>query len=148
MQDIYYFINQNVMLCAAWLGVLVLLILVDLKERLYGPKGLATTELTNLINQHDALVIDLRSSSDYSKGHITKAESFGASELRDSATLLKSVESKLKSKTDKPVVLVCKDGISSKQQAFKLKSKGLAKVSYLNGGMNMWKSEGLPTVTS
>jgi rhodanese-related sulfurtransferase len=142
MQDVLYFINQNLLLCVAWLLVLILLMAVLIKEKLYGPKGLSTTQVTKFLNQEDAILIDLRHNSDYSKGHITGAENFGSSELKDTAVLFKRLEAR----KNKPIILVCKDGLNSKQQAFKLKSKGIDTVSYLYGGMAAWQSEGLPTI--
>lgn len=143
-QDILYFVNHNLLLCLGWLLVLILLIAVVIRERLYGPKPLSTTQVTKLINQEDAILIDLRLSSEYSKGHITNAESFGSSELKDTAVLFKRLEAN----KNKPIILICKDGLNSKQQAFKLKTKGLTTVSYLHGGMATWQAEGLPTIAN
>lgn len=143
MQDILFFINNNLLLCVAWFTVLLLLLAVEIRERVAGPKALSVLGLTTLINNEQAVLIDLRPESDFNIGHICQAISFALSNVNDNNVLYK----KLESSKDKFIILVCKDGIQSKQQAFKLKNKGLEKIGYLNGGMLTWKSEGLPTVS-
>lgn len=143
MQDILFFINNNLLLCLSWLTVLLLLIAVEIRERVVGPKAFSVFELTKLLNDEQAVLVDLRSDNEYSSGHISQAQSFALSSVNDHSVLHKKYEGS----KDKFIILVCKDGISSKQQAFKLQNKGLEKIGYLNGGMLTWKSEGLPTVS-
>lgn len=143
MQDVIYFVNNNLLLCTAWISVLVLLILVEIKERKFGPVSLGITQLTSLINNEDATVIDIRANSEFNGGHITQAEHFNFSSVNDADVLYKRLEAK----KDQPIILVCKDGMQSKQLAFKLQGKGLTKISFLNGGMATWRSEGMPTVS-
>lgn len=144
MQDVVFFINKNLILCLAWATVLLLLIAVEIKERLTGPKSLDVSELTKLLNSGEAVLVDLRADSEFNAGHISQAENIALSAVNDHNVIYRKIE---KDK-DKFILLVCKDGIQSKQQGFKLKSKGLEKVGYLNGGMVTWKNEGLPTITS
>lgn len=142
MQDIIFFVNHNLLLCIAWLTVLLLLVAVEIKERVSGPANLSIADLTRLVNSGDSLLVDLRSDSEFNNGHISQAESFALSSVNDNNVLFR----KLEANKDKFIILVCKDGLQSKQQAFKLKSKGFEKTGYLNGGMQSWKNEGLPTI--
>lgn len=147
MQDVIFFIKQNLLVCGAWLAVLTLLLIIELRERIFGPKSLSSSQLIMELNQNNAVLLDLRASADYSKGHITQAENFNITNINDTAVLLKRIESKLDNK-QRPLILVCKDGLKSKSEAFKLKSNGLTNVSYLYGGMTTWETDGLPTVTN
>lgn len=142
MQDVMFFINNNLVLCIAWVAILLLLVLVEIKERRFGPNSLAINDLTRLVNQENAVLIDIREAGDYNTGHISNAENFVPSKINDTNVLIKRLESK----KDLPIILVCKDGIQSKQLAFKLKSSGIEKINFLNGGMTTWKSEGMPTI--
>lgn len=144
MQDVIYFVNHNLLLVLAWVGVLVLLFGLEIKIRKFGPKRLSADDLVNLINHHDALVFDLRPSLDFNKGHIGQSQHFHLSEIHDTNVLLKKIEPG----KDRPVVLVCKDGVKSSQEAFKLKKHSVGQVAYLNGGVTAWLSEGLPMVSS
>lgn len=143
MQDVIYFVHQNLFLTLAWVGTLALFIGLEIKIRKFGPARLTTADLVELINRKDALVFDLRPSTDFNKGHIGQSENFHLSEIHDTNVLLK----KLEASKDRPVVLVCKDGMKSSQEAFKLKKNNIRQVGYLNGGVTAWMSEGLPTVS-
>ncbi|MBP9721925.1 MAG: rhodanese-like domain-containing protein [Gammaproteobacteria bacterium] len=145
MQDLLYFFNHNLLLVLAWLGVFICLIALQIRIKFYGPEPLSTSSLVQLVNYEEALLYDLRPATEYSKGHISQAKNYQFSSINDSNLLVKKITSELKSK-DKPVILVCKDGIKSNQEAFKLKSAGLKKVGYLKGGMQSWQAESLPTV--
>jgi len=144
MQDVVYFVNQNLLLVLAWVGALFLLFGLEIKIRKFGPKKLSADDLVELINRQDALVFDLRTGADFNKGHIGQAQNFHLTEIHDTNVLLK----KLEPSKDRPVVLVCKDGIKSSQEAFKLKKNNVKQVAYLNGGVTAWLSEGLPMVSS
>lgn len=145
MQDFIYFINHNLLLVIAWCGVFACLIALQIRIKFYGPEQLSTSSLVQLVNYDDALLYDLRSAAEYSKGHISQAKNYQFSSINDSNLLVKKITSELKS-TQKPVILVCKDGMKSNQEAFKLITAGLKKVGYLKGGMQSWQAESLPTV--
>lgn len=147
MSDFIYFVNNNLLLCVAWVAVALSLLLVYLKESLHGAKQLSVVDMTQMMNQQDAVVYDLRGSTEYNQGHITQAVNFNFSDVNNLLVLQKKIEEMLKSDSEKPVILVCKDGLQSKQQAYKLKTKGIKNICYLNGGMASWTSEGLPTIS-
>lgn len=147
MQDIIFFINNNLLLSSAWIMVLAILIAIELKSKLYGPKKLECAELTNLVNKQDALLYDIRARSDYSKGHISGAINFELSDLNNAEVFIQKITKDLK-KQDKPVILVCKDSMQSSKLAAKLKSSGIINISFLSGGMNAWMHESLPVITS
>ncbi len=148
MQDIIYFINHNLLLSTSWLAVLLALIALEIRIKVYGPKRLSTTSLVELINQQDAILYDLRSTSEFNKGHISQALNYAFSDINNTNLLLSKINTELKNNNNRPVVLVCKDGIKSGQEAFKLKSSGIKNIGYLQGGMQVWQSESLPTVSN
>lgn len=148
MQDIIYFINHNLLLSISWLAVLFALIALEIRIKVYGPMRLSTTSLVELINQQNAILYDLRPTNEFNKGHISQALNYAFSDINNTNLLLSKINTELKNNNNRPVVLVCKEGIKSSQEAFKLKSGGIKNIGYLQGGMQIWQSESLPTVSS
>ena len=137
MQDLVYFFNHNLLLCLTWILVLLMLIGLEVKIRWYGPKKLSTAELVQWVNNQNAVLYDIRPRTDFEQGHISQAINTPQDDFVKTARLV----------VDKPVIIVCKDGIKSSQEAFKLKNTSHNKeIGYLNGGVLTWQSEGLPTI--
>jgi len=140
MQDLIFFISHNLLLVAAWFIVVFLLIAFEIRTRIFGPKKLSTAELVQLVNHNDAKLYDIRSHAEFEKGHISQAVNIKTTEIERE---LKSAKN-----DNQSVIIVCKDGIQSSQEAFRLKSTKIIKeVGYLQGGILTWESEKLPTVT-
>lgn len=135
MQDIIYFINQNLLLSSSWLVIVILLILLEIKVKFFGPKQLSTAELVQWINHSDAIMYDIRPKIDYDSGHISQALSAQDADLKLTDAQMA-----------RPIIIVCKDGVRSSQQAFKLKNKSQNEIGYLKGGLLSWQAEGLPIV--
>jgi rhodanese-related sulfurtransferase len=147
MQDVVYFINHNLFLTAAWVIVIVLLAVIELRSKIYGPKRLATTELIQWLNQSNAILYDLRAAADFNKGHIAQSINYPFSDINNLNLLLKKIAHEQKDQ-GRPVILVCKDGTKSHKEGFNLKNNSIKEVGYLQGGMMTWQSENLPTVSS
>ncbi len=96
-----------------------------------------TLEATQLINRSDALVIDLRATEDYAKGHILGARNIPLADLERRAGELD------KHKT-KPLILHCADGNRAGGGVATLRGKGFDSVHNLAGGYAAWRDAGLP----
>ena len=92
-----------------------------------------------LIN-NDAVVIDIRSSEAFAKGHIVSARSVPFDEIRGHMDKLARFKSK-------PVIAVCDSGITSNKAVNWLRNAGFENVYGLKGGMAAWGQAGLPVVT-
>ena len=92
------------------------------------------------IEQTGVQVLDVRSGAEYSEGHIKDAENINV----DSPEFMNVA--RLKLSKDKPVYVYCRGGRRSLEAADILVNNGF-KVVNLDGGLNNWKSEGLPVVT-
>ena len=95
--------------------------------------------LIQLINKDDAVVIDLRDSSEFSNGHIAGAMNIPFTSLEKRIREI----SKFK---EKPIVLVCKMGQNSSAAGKKLIALGCQDIRRLSGGMMEWTSSNLPVV--
>lgn len=106
---------------------------------LRGPGGnsLSTTQATLLINRENALVIDISEAGEYENGHLPDARNIPSAQLADRAAEFEKYK-------DAPVIIACQTGLRSASACKKLKSLGFAKVYSLDGGIDAWRSAGLP----
>jgi rhodanese-related sulfurtransferase len=91
-----------------------------------------------LINQKDAVVIDVREPGEFAQTHILNARNVPLGEL---AARLKDLE-RFK---EKPVIVACATGNRSGSAAAILRKHGFANVVNLAGGIAAWQQAGLPT---
>ena len=118
--------------------IVFILILVNEVQFLRKKGKEASPEIVvNLINNDNAVVVDLRDAEHFRKGHIIDA-------------ILATPESfetdKMKRYKEKPVVLVCDKGLKSSPLAIKLRGLGIKNPIVLSGGMAAWQTAQLPTV--
>lgn len=116
-----------------------LLFLLMNHERRRGGPNVSPAQLTALINQHDAVVIDLRETAEFRQGHIVESISVPMPKLAERIAGLEPHR-------DKPVVLVCKHGHSTADAAKTLRQHGFTRVFKLGGGITEWQNQQLPLV--
>lgn len=102
-----------------------------------GGNRLSTLQATQLINQRDAVVLDIRDQADFARGHIANAKNLPSKVLDER----KAEIDKLK---DTPVIVSCDTGMRAGASAEKLKALGIKEVFILQGGLNAWREAGLP----
>ena len=102
-----------------------------------GGARVSTLQATQLINQKDAVVIDIREQAEYSRGHISNAKSFPVKVLDERRTEIEKFKSQ-------PVIVSCDTGQRAGAAADKLRALGLGEVYVLTGGLNAWREAGLP----
>lgn len=138
MQQLVEFIGNHPYLATIWAVLFSLLIYSFVAGALSPLKELTTHQVTRLINREDALVLDIRTSGDYKKGHI-----LGAKQIPSEA-VAKADFNKLEKYKHKPIIVVCAMGMTAKKTGTQLLKAGFDSVSVLKGGMSTWQSEGLP----
>lgn len=134
--DFFQFIGENWLLVTALLTCVTLLVLHESSK---GAKGLSTQQLTNAVNQQNAVVVDIRSREDFQEGHITDAINIPSAELADQL-------SQLEKHKNNPIILVCGMGHATGSAAKTLEENGFLDVSKLLGGMAEWRASKLPVV--
>lgn len=105
-------------------------------DKLAGFKGVNTDEATRLYND-DAFVLDVRTAAEYKDGFIGNA-------VNVSVTDLPSTMSKLPADKEAPILVYCLSGGRSARAAGQMAKAGYTQVHNLSGGINAWKSAGLP----
>ncbi len=86
----------------------------------------------------EALILDVRTQAEFSSGHVPGALNISHDEL--AARL-----SELDSETDRPVVVYCRSGRRAAMASSVLLDAGYTNVFHLEGDMNAWQANGLPT---
>jgi rhodanese-related sulfurtransferase len=102
-----------------------------------GGKGISVPEATLLINREDALVLDVRETSEWSTGHIANARHVALGQLAKHMSELEKYK-------DKPVIVCCASGNRSSTACGTLKRAGFERVFSLSGGIGAWTGAGLP----
>jgi rhodanese-related sulfurtransferase len=139
LAELRAFAGGHPYLSLALAGLTVALIYNELAGRLSGVQRIGPARLTALINRDNALVIDLRSSADFEKGHIAGAKNVQMSQFDPENKQLAPAKAL-------PVVLVCKAGESASAASKRLRKAGFSHVSVLEGGVQAWQAADLPLV--
>jgi len=133
--DVWKFAQDNVLLIAVAAASGGMLLWPIIRGGASG--GLGTLEATQLINREDAMVVDVRSPEEFSVGHIVNARNIPVADIE---SRLREIEKHKK----KPVIVMCERGSRAGRAANVLKAKGFEKVHVLAGGIEAWRSAGLP----
>ena len=98
------------------------------------------TEAIALINNQNAVVIDLRSMDDFNKGHIINSLNLLPTEIKNHNV------GKIEQHKETPVILVCANGVTSASSAEILAKQGFSHVYSLKEGLAGWRAANLPLV--
>lgn len=137
MKQYVQFLIDHWILWLAFVVVIILILIEEIRGRVMGVSRVQPQDLTRLINREDALVVDLRDTNSFVKGHIVNSMNIPRSQFNESI-------SKLTKYKDKPIVFVCANGQASSQEGLKLKKEHFEKIYSLSGGISAWQSAGLP----
>lgn len=133
------FASRHPYLSLGLVGLTLALIYTELAARLSGVRRIGPAQLTALINRDNALVVDLRASADFDKGHIAGAKNVQLSQFDPENKQLAPAKAL-------PVVVVCKVGQTAQAAAARLRKAGFSDVSVLEGGVQAWQAADLPLV--
>ena len=133
------FISQHWILVSIFVIVLILFLINEFITRAAGIPKLSAQQATQLMNHEKAVVVDLRSPEEFSRGHITAAINIPYKALTDSLTKLDKYKSA-------PIIFSCNLGQQSSSAGLVLRKQGFEKVFCLAGGISNWRNENLPLV--
>ena len=137
LPELIAFASRHPYLSLGLAGLTVALVYNEVSGLFRGYKGLQPAGLTALVNRDNALVVDLRASADFEKGHIPGAKNVQMSQFDPENKQLAAARAL-------PVVLVCKAGQASGDAAKRLRKAGFEHVYVLEGGIGAWQQAGLP----
>ena len=136
MAQLFEFIGNHPLLVGTFAALLGLFVANEMRR---GGRSITAQQLVNLVNNKDALVVDVRDSKEFEAGHIVDA-------INIPHTALESRLSELNKYKDKPVVLTCKMGQHSGSAGTILRKAGFLEVARLTGGILEWRNQNLPVV--
>ncbi|MGV0034506.1 MAG: rhodanese-like domain-containing protein [Candidatus Azotimanducaceae bacterium WSBS_2022_MAG_OTU7] len=136
VEQIFEFVSNHYILVSVFVFLLVAFVINEGKQ---GGAAITPTNLVNLVNREDAVLLDIRDIKEYGSGHIAGAMSMPVSSIDARIGELDAYK-------DKPIVLVCKMGQHASATGRKLKALGFDNVRRLSGGMSEWTASSLPVV--
>ena len=131
------FIGAHPILSMGFVAVTLALVLNELSRFTQGFRHVSPAQLTQLINRENALVVDISPLGDFEKGHIVGSKHVLPSQLDAENKLLAKVK-------ELPLVVVCRNGMTSPQAAKRLVKAGFTRVHVLDGGIGAWQGADLP----
>ncbi len=105
-----------------------------------GGKRISVNEATLLINREDAVVVDVRETNEWNSGHVPNARHLAMAQLDKRLSELDKFKSR-------PIIVYCASGARSANACGTLAKAGYEKVFNLAGGLDAWRSAGLPVTT-
>ncbi|MGI9298652.1 MAG: rhodanese-like domain-containing protein [Gammaproteobacteria bacterium] len=104
-----------------------------------GAKLVDHSDAVLLVRREKGVFVDLRGAADFARGRIAQARHIPADEVKQRAAEIERYR-------EKPVVLVCENGMQSKRRTRELAELGFKKVRALRGGMVAWVDAQLPVL--
>lgn len=135
MDRVFEFIGNHPMLVSSFIALLIAFVVTESQR---GGRRISGNELSRLVNQQDARVIDIRNSPEFREGHITGSMNVPFSQVSEKAAELV--------KLGKPIIVVCALGQVASTAAKTLKQAGATDISFLGDGISGWRQQGLPLV--
>ena len=135
MEQFTEFVTEQWMLFAA------LLVIVFLLTRSFagskGVKDINASEAVRLINQQDAVVLDVRMEDEFKDGHVLNS-------IHIPVGLLQNRINELENHKSNPIIVNCKTGNRSVAACGVLRKQGFTSIYKLQGGIMAWKNANLP----
>lgn len=133
------FAGRHPLLSLTLVGLTVAIVANEIASLFSGVRRIGPAQLTALINRDNALVVDLRPSGEFEKGHIAGSKNVQPSQFDPEHKQLAAAKTL-------PVVLVCRVGQTAGAAAKRLRKAGFTQVSVLEGGIQAWQAADLPLV--
>ena len=124
-------------LVLAFVVLLVLVFLNELKTATQRFASLNPAAAVQLMNNEDIVVLDVREPSETAAGKITKA-------IQIPVGAVKTRIAEIEKHKDKTLLVYCKNGARSGVACKELGKNGFDKVYSLNGGLQAWQEAHLP----
>lgn len=135
------FLRDNVLLIGLAIGSGIMLLWPSFNKNAGGGATVRPSEAVTLINRNNALVLDVRESSEFKTGHITGAKHIPLAELNDRLNELVKYK-------NKAIIVNCQHGVRSAKACNLLRKAEFTEIYNLQGGIGAWESAKLPVIKS
>ena len=133
------FIANNWYLFAALIVISTLIGIDTMRRGGAGANQVSAVQLPQLINQENAVVVDVCQPEEFGKGHIPAAINIPVDQIKEQLGQLEKFRKK-----DRPIVLSCRSGQRASRAATVLRKNEFKRVYTLSGGLAAWEKENLP----
>ncbi|AJC48350.1 rhodanese-like domain-containing protein [Allofrancisella guangzhouensis] len=134
MENLGYFVSQNLFFCVSFILVLAIYIVFELTQSKKSQYNLSAVEAVATVNRNKGIYLDIRDYEQYSKAHIIGAQNININDLADKHKKL------AKSKT-KPIVIY---GDQAEKAMQLLRKEGFEQVYVLKDGLKAWLQASYP----
>lgn len=138
MQDIITFLSSHLLLTTAAILLFISIVVVEIIRARRRHFSVVPQQAVKLINHEHAVVLDMRPTTLFHKGHILNAISISPADLKPGSKKLDKYKSK-------PIILICRLGSESQKIAENLIKNGY-NANSLAGGMQAWVDAQLPVI--
>lgn len=136
MEDVLIFVQEQIWLVAA---LLILIGLFVRSETSSAGSKLSINEVVQALNAENAVLVDVRDSKEFEKGHIANAVNVPYKKVNENLSILDKYK-------QKQIILADAMGQHAGTVGRELTKAGF-KVARMSGGMGEWKQQGLPLVS-
>lgn len=126
-------------LALALFTIIALLSWTMVSPGMFGAAGVNPSEAIRLINHENAVILDVRTDSEFTEGRILNAIHIPQPSLPDQIKKLDKYRSR-------PIIAACRSGSRSARACAVLRKHNFERVYNLSGGVAGWQSAGLPLV--
>ena len=142
MHQYIEFLTSNPVLSLAWIGIVIALVSMMVKEKNAKYKTISINEATTLVNNEDGVFLDIRNRDEFRKGHIVGSVHILPSQIQRQNT------PELEKHKAAPIIVICKTGQTAQESANQLSKDGFTNVNVLKDGLIAWNEANLPLVAS
>ena len=132
--------GRHYILSALFVLCLVMLIYTQIRIMLSPVKAISSGKATDLINNANAVSVDLRTDKEFAAGHITGAVNLPVKLVNEGNF------GAIDRYRNVPLVIVDQSGVSSFDAARTIRKAGFPEVYALAGGIGAWTDERMPLV--
>ncbi|MBI2786343.1 MAG: rhodanese-like domain-containing protein [Legionella longbeachae] len=136
MEHLGQFIINHWQLWLALIVVLLLTFINELASQKKKAKELSPQAAVDLMNNENAIIIDLRDKELFKQGHIIDSINVKNEDFE---------QQKMDKYKNKPIILVCARGLQASSLANKLRTQGYQPL-VLKGGIAAWQNADLPLI--
>ena len=136
MEHLSQFIMNHWLLWLAFIAILALTFIYELITQKKKAKALSPQSAVAMINNENAVVIDLRDKESFKNGHIIDSINVSAEDFD---------QPKMNKYKNKNIILACARGLQSPAVAAKIRTQGFQPL-VLGGGIAAWQNAELPLV--
>lgn len=140
LQEVISFISNHCILSFSWITLLYTVSTIVFKSYFSKIKEISCYEATRLINKEDAIVVDIRSGEDFSKGHLVNAANLTALQIKSGHF------GDLEKHKKQPIIVICYNGSAAYEPAKNLNIAGFKHIVTLKEGIIGWNNEKLPLI--